>query len=309
MRTIAGMTGRQARTILGATGLAAACGLGIPLVAGAGREPSATAAATTVSVQRLPLGDGHVSTSGRRRGWVYACATMRGGGAFHDGSWIHSDGTFDLTAKPTVDGSVAWPGARVRISRRGGRVRISGNGLPVHATTGTFPIAASDDAYAYDRNPNSIGSRRVALTLPRARRAARAGCLPGGPVGYAINGVAIFDALDAQNRDALAHEIQDRCDGHPQRSGIYHYHSIPACLTRGARKGASTVVGWMLDGYPIVSEPGVTTARLDACHGRTSTITVFGHRVRTYHYTATADYPYTIGCFRGTALRPHRDGV
>src|SRR5215204_620291 len=95
------------------------------------------AADDKVDVHRLPLGDGHVSTTSARRGWVYACQVMSGGGgAFQDGPWIRSDGTFDLTAKATVDGSVAWPSARVRISRSGRRVRITGNGLPVKTTTG-----------------------------------------------------------------------------------------------------------------------------------------------------------------------------
>lgn len=262
-----------------------------------------TRAAAATDIHRLPLGDGRVSSAGARRGRVYECRQMTGGGgAFRDGPWIHSDGTFDLTAKPTVDGAVAWPSARVRITRRSGRVRVTGNGLPVGATTGTFPIAPGDDAYEYDRNPNSIAPRSVSLTLPAAKRAARPNCLTGGPIGYAVNGVAIFDALDGENRDAVAHEIQDACDGHPERTGVYHYHSIPACLTAGIKGGGAKVVGWMIDGYPIVSEKGVTNADLDACHGRTSRITLFGRRVRTYHYDATSEYPYTAGCFRGTPL-------
>lgn len=280
--------------------LALLCGsLGAAFVAvGSGES---RAAGDGVDVHRLPLGDGHVSTTAARRGWVYACGLMGGGGgAFADGPWIKSDGTFDLTAKATVDGAVAWTGARVRVSRSGSRVRISGNGLPVNATTGVFPIASGDDAYQYDRNPNSVRSQSVSVTLPTARRASRPSCLNGGTVGYAANGVAIFDALDAQNRDAVAHEIQDDCGGHPERSGTYHYHSGSPCLTTGTKR---KVVGWMLDGYPLVSEPGVTDDDLDACHGRTSTVTVFGRRVRTYHYDVTAEYPYTIGCFRGTPRR------
>jgi len=264
---------------------------------------SSRAAGEEVDVHRLPLGDGHVSTSGARSGWVYACQLMRGGGgAFRDGSWIHADGTWDLTAKPTVDGAVAWPAARVRVSRTSsGRVKITGNGLPVSATTGVFPIAAGDDAYQYDRNPNSIRSQTVSVTLPKGRRASQPSCLSGGPVGYATNGVAIFNALDGESRDAAAHEIQDGCRGHPERSGVYHYHSGSACVTGSGTR--AKVVGWMLDGYPLVYEPGVTNSELDACHGRTSTIKVFGRKVRTYHYDVTAEYPYTIGCFRGTALR------
>ncbi len=282
--------------------LALLCGALGAAVAGLGQDGS-RAADEEIDVHNLPIGDGRVSTTSARRGWVYSCRiTTGGGGAFADGPWLHDDGTFDLTAKPTVDGAVAWPAARVRIKRTSsGRVKVTGNGLPVGDTTGSFPIAADDDAYQYDRNPNSISAQTVSVTLPRAKRASKPGCLSLGPVGYATNGVAIFNALDAENRDAVAHEIQDDCGGHPERSGTYHYHSGSSCLTGGGSR--ARVVGWMIDGFPLVSEPGVTNDDLDACHGRTSTIKVLGRRVRTYHYNVTAEYPYTIGCYRGTAVR------
>ncbi len=37
--------------------------------------------------------------------------------------------------------------------------------------------------------------------------------------------MAIFDALDAGDRDAVAHEVQDSCGGHTQRGGVYHYNA------------------------------------------------------------------------------------
>lgn len=262
----------------------------------------------------LPLGDGKVTTSGARRGYVYACRTgfipaggpHRGGGAQVEGPWIHGE-TYDLTAKATVDGSVHWPGAKLRESRSRRWLSFRGNGLPKWATTGEFPISAGDDAYAYDHNPNSIRSQSVRYSLPRRpKRASRPGCLSGGPIGIAKNGVAIFNALDAEDRDAVAHETQDHCGGHPQRLGIYHYHAIPSCLTRGASKRrASGLVGWALDGYPIYGPRGhggklLTNEDLDACHGQTSKVFYEGRWQRIYHYSATLEYPYTLGCYHGT---------
>ena len=125
----------------------------------------------------------------------------------------------------------------------GSRLGVTGNGVPRAAPTGTFPISPVDDAYAYDRNPNSIESHTVALSLPaHPRIAASPSCLPMGMIGIAVDGVAIFNALDDSHRDAVAHETQDLCEGHPQRRGIYHY-------------------------------------------------------------SATLEYPYTLGCFRGTPVR------
>ena len=38
-----------------------------------------------------------------------------------------------------------------------GAARVhTGNGLPTRVVTGTFPSDRDDDAYAYDRDPNSI---------------------------------------------------------------------------------------------------------------------------------------------------------
>jgi hypothetical protein len=49
----------------------------------------------------------------------------------------------------------------------------------------------------------------------------------------------------------------------------------------------------------------VTNADLDECHGRVSPIPWDGKQVTMYHYVLTREYPYTVGCFRGTALRVH----
>ncbi len=260
----------------------------------------------------LPIGDGKVTTSGARRGYVYACregSAPGPAGAMVEGPWIRGDGTFDLSAKATVDGSVHWSQARFSDKREGSRRVLKGNDLPTRQTTGEFPVKSSDDAFRYDRNPNSIVARAHAYSLPLHPRAASSpNCLTGGPIGVAKNGVAIFDALDAGDRDAVAHEVQDSCGGHPQKQGEYHYHSIPSCLTAGESKHkASGLVGFALDGYPIYGPRGahgklLTNADLDACHGQTSKVWLEGRWQRTYHYNATLEYPYTLGCFHGTPV-------
>jgi hypothetical protein len=269
-------------------------------------EDETAAAATTkkVDLTRLPLGDGKTTTSGAKRGYLFSCRAYdgQGGGAGVDGPWIGSK-TFDYTRKAIVDGKVSWPNAKVSFSASGGDLRVTGNGLPVGATTGTFPIASSDDAYAYDRNPNSIASQTVNLALPsKPKKAASPQCM-GGEVGIATNGVPIFTAVDAGGRDAVAHETQDACAGHPQMSGIYHYHSGSPCLTKGSK--AKGLVGWALDGFPIFGPKdakgsSLTNADLDACHGRTETVSLNGKKVKTYVYRITAEFPYTAGCFKGT---------
>jgi len=136
--------------------------------------------------------------------------------------------------------------------------------------TGTFPIAANDPAYQYDRNPNRIGQFDVAYELPVTPTVAGApGCLPPAAIAILRNGVVVFAPLDERNRNAVAYET-------------------------------------VLDGYPIVVERDAdgdlpTNADLDECHGRTSAVLLDGEIVETYHYSATHEFPYFIGCFHGTA--------
>jgi YHYH protein len=293
-------------------------GTGVTAVAMGSASPGA--GSSSVSAAFLPIGDGKVTTSGPRRGYVYSCGNAGapaggaaggppGGGAQVEGPWIHGS-SFDLTAKATVDGSVSWPNAKLREKTGKSRRTFSGNGLPKGDTTGEFPVKSSDDAYQYDRNPNSIRAQSVRYSLPtHPKAAASASCLPMGAIGIAKNGVAIFNALDAGDRDAVAHEVQDSCGGHPQISGTYHYHDVPSCLTKGeSTHRASGLVGWALDGYPIFGPRGhggklLSNADLDACHGRVGKVFYEGRRQRIYHYNATLEYPYTLGCFHGTPVQ------
>lgn len=121
---------------------------------------------------------------------------------------------------------------------------ITSNGLPVGAVTGTFPIAADDPAYQYDRNPTRSPAA-MTMTLPvTPTEASSPGCMGMGVIGVMKNGVSLFAPVDELNRDAVAYETQDSCDGHPQQASVYHYHNIPSCIL-DASTGASTVVGFM----------------------------------------------------------------
>jgi hypothetical protein len=288
---------------------------------GAGANPAApaspTVASTThpvaggaVSLSALPLGDGKVDTT-PNVGYVDACqTTFGGGGAQVNGPWIHGS-TWDAITKIAVQGSVRWPQARNHIAVTGDQRIITTDDLPEGFTTGTFPIASTDPAFAYDRNPNTIRPQSLTYTLPaNPTLASTPSCANMGPVGVLADGVVLYNALDGEGRDAVAHEVLDGCGGHPDQSGTYHHHDIPPCLLRTAT-GSSTLVGYALDGFGIYVERDaqgnlLTNADLDACHGRTSVIAWDGKQVSMYHYVATAEYPYDIGCYRGAPMHISR---
>ncbi|HET7320343.1 MAG TPA: hypothetical protein VFI84_02005, partial [Candidatus Saccharimonadales bacterium] len=119
----------------------------------------------------LPVGDGKYKTTGAQQGYVYACSgyaqnlAADSGGAGRRGPWFSSDGTtYDINKKTHVNGNVAWQ-ASFSNTLNGSTRTITTNDLPNH-TTGVFPIAASDPAYAYDRNPNTISAQNLVYSLP-----------------------------------------------------------------------------------------------------------------------------------------------
>jgi hypothetical protein len=265
--------------------------------------------AQNIDLKQIPLGDGRISTA-PTIGSVWSCRPPGGdgiGGAHAQGQWIHADGTYDLTAKPTVDGNVQWP-SQFKIVATQEQRTIVGNRLPQHLT-GKFPIDPQDDAYAFDRNPNTITPAALQFNLPTMPKVAvQASCLPMGEIGVLVSGSYFFNALDAAGQDAVAHEIQDSCQGHPEITGAYHYHSVTTCLDKqDVGKGHSRLLGYALDGFGIYGHRGqqgkdLINADLDECHGHTHQIDWEQRSIELYHYHATWEYPYTLGCFRGEVM-------
>jgi hypothetical protein len=258
----------------------------------------------------LPVGDGKYVTDTPKQGYVYVCSQYAQnlktdqGGAGARGPWFtNNNAQYDINKKLHVQGNVSWTPSFTN-TESGATRTITTNDLPSHAT-GVFPISAKDPAYAYDRNPNSIKAQSLTYALNDKPVYGNPSCL-GGEVGVMLTGVALFNGFDAGGRDAGAWEVQDSCSGHPQVSGEYHYHSLSGCIKDTS---VNTVIGYALDGFPITG-PQVatnnilTTSDLDECHGITSDVVVNGKKATSYHYVMTQDFPYSVSCFRSTAIKP-----
>ena len=258
----------------------------------------------------LPVGDGKYSSTAPAAGTIYTCKTYAQnlaagqGGAQKRGPWFVGTTQYDINKKLHVQGSVLKE-ASFSNKVSGATRTIITNDIPNHKV-GTFPVSPTDPSYAYDRNPNLITEQTFTYSLSASPSySATPNCM-GGEAGIMLTGVALFNGFDAGGRDAGAWEIQDSCDGHPQKEGFYHYHTLSSCIKDVSVK---TVIGYALDGFPITGPqvaPGniLTTSDLDACHGLTSQVVLDGKNLTTYHYVMTEDFPYSVSCFRGTAIQP-----
>lgn len=263
----------------------------------------------------LPVGDGKYSTTNAQTGFVYACPRYAGSlsgvarGAQTRGPWFINNNTqYDLSKKIHVQGNVPWQGEFSNVVNGATRT-ITTNSVPHTHTTGIFPVAPSDPAYDIDHNPNTIRPQQRVYQLTAAPSYGVPQCV-GGQIGVMLTGVALFNAFDAGGRDAGAWEVQDDCDGHPERTGEYHYHTLSSCI---ADTGVQTIIGFALDGFPItgpkVADGSIlTTDDLDECHGITSEIPLDGAMTTTYHYVMTQDFPYSVSCFRAAAIQPPGQG-
>lgn len=257
-----------------------------------------------VDLTRLPLGTNKYGSSAAP-GSVYRCPAPSGPPTPNDGvvlPWINGS-TFDLVHKVAVAGSVPWSGGAFAATPQGAMRVLAGNDLPPH-TTGVFPVAVSDQAYKYRPNPSAIAANGFSVSVPLNPSVAAAPSCLGGEIGVTLNGIELFNAFDADGRDAVAEETQDHCEGHPNVFG-YHYHSISNCLADPG-SGHSQLLGYAFDGFGIFGHRGeggkvLTNADLDECHGHTHAITWDGKTTVLYHYHATWEFPYVIGCFRGTS--------
>lgn len=307
MRTLAALI------MLAALALVAGCGSSADTTSDESAAAGTTTAsepafeATPVDVKALPLGDGRYTTDAEKKGYVYSCIDdFNGGGAFAQGPWIDAEaGTWNLTEKIYVEGHIDWR-SQFSAEVAGSERELEGNGLPPQPS-GEFPVSDSDPAYEYDRNPNAIAEYDLRAELPASPQPTEEASCVGGTVGVMKSGVPLFSAFDAGGRDAVATEIQDDCEAHPEKTGQYHYHGLSSCLYDSDSEARSELLGWALDGFGIYVERDadgtmLSSADLDECHGRTSSVSWNGKRRRMYHYVMTLDFPYAVACYRGTAI-------
>ncbi len=269
-----------------------------------------------VDLTHLPFGDSKILR--RDRGdrepdfeKLWLCGVPAdGAGNSNATDWTNDDGTWDYTKKPKVEGSMTWNSVfNVQLDGDGHRI-ITGNALPDH-NTGVFPIDPASIAYKYDRNRNNIIAHEILYVFPEIPQVAAApSCVTYGPSGISLSGSVIYHGASTLANDAAAHEILDSFGGHTDGTETYHYHFLSDDLRdhihpHESPSGHSALMGYMKDGFGIYGPRGedgkvLWSKDLDECHGHTHPVLWDGTMVNLYHYHWTYDFPYNIGCFKGT---------
>jgi hypothetical protein len=197
----------------------------------------------------------------------------------------------------------------VQISTEGNYVVLKATGIPDHKSCYYTTTDSRYEAYNgtnpnFMLNPNRIMQQSYTFKIPVNPVAATThAATPLGPIGISINGVPLFNQYAGPSQP-LTNEINsfDQYNGHPQQTGQYHYHVEPSYIT--AQKGKATLIGFLLDGFPVYGplENGttLTSANLDVYHGHIGVTADYPNGI--YHYHITADAPYINGSgFWGTA--------
>ena len=156
----------------------------------------------------------------------------------------------------------------------------------------------------YNQNPNSIDEQTFVYRIPiNPSEATVKSNTNLGSIGIAINGVSLFNQYAGPNNQPLTNEINsfDQYNGHPQRTGVYHYHFEPIYLS--SAHGREAFLGFLLDGFPVYGpeENGetLTSDDLDEYHGHFGSTPEYPDGI--YHYHFTEDDPYlNVGQFFGT---------
>lgn len=199
------------------------------------------------------------------------------------------------------------------ITNDGTYITIKTKDLPDHKsayypTTNPLYEAFSGTTFGgntFAKNPNSIIEQTGTFKIPvNPKLNAAHSATPLGPIGIALNGVPFFNQYAGPSQP-LTSEINsfDKYYGHPQQSGMYHYHVEPFYLTT-VKSTKSGLMGFLLDGFPVYGpqeENGtvVVNSMLDDYHGHTHATVDYPNGI--YHYHFTAEAPYLNGSgFYGT---------
>ena len=241
------------------------------------------------------------------------------------------------------DGKTTWDSnatlqPKVTVSCANGVVSLASNGIPNFDSDGIGKLPTQVVAFAVNQVTWKFSQTPVVAASSTTLNLL-------GPIGVMVNGVQIYGPNEAPpdyTADPYKAGILNFCGGHVDK---YHFHSYPECFFNQKTIGGvssflpdktpGVVIGYALDGFPILSpyescttgaascvngvkeitsaykyigtgaytkenawtyntyEANYNGSTLDKCNGKVGSN-------GSYAYYATRQFPYFMGCYKGT---------
>lgn len=197
----------------------------------------------------------------------------------------------------------------VTISTSGTSITLKSSGVPDHKTPYWEKTNALYEAQTTGQTvtPGNLTSQNFVMTLtttPAEASVKEATSL--GPIGMALNGVAIYNDREGGNVavDAGTLTTFDVAGGHSGPGGLYHYHFDGKYTSYDDAK----LIGFLRDGFPIYGrkdKDGTYPTNLDANGGHFGATADFPNGIYHYHsaktsYMNSAFYILKSGSYHGT---------
>jgi hypothetical protein len=198
----------------------------------------------------------------------------------------------------------------VTLSATTNYVTMKSNGLPDHVSpywesTNTLYETQTTGQTV---NPGTMQSQSFSMTIPSSPSEASSKEETSlGPIGMALNGVAIYNDREGGNIPVDAGTLLsfDRAGAHSGPGGLYHYHFNGDFTSDDDAK----LIGWLRDGFPIYGRKCISTntyvTGLDANGGHTTATTEYPNGIYHYHcsnvnYVSSGFYVLKSGSYHGT---------
>lgn len=229
---------------------------------------------------------------------AYSCKKNSGNGT------VTPTGSTSITSVITAKYKPA-----VTVSTSGGSITLRSNGTPDHVSpywVNTNPLYEAQIA-GQNTNPGMIGVQNYAMTIPtNPTEASSKEATSLGPIGMALNGVAIFNDREGGNVPVEAGTLLsfDRAGAHPGPGNTYHYH-FTGDFTGNDN---ANLIGFLRDGFPIYARKdndGSYPTNLDANGGHVGTTADFSTAIYHYHasnaaYMGSRFYVLKAGSYHGS---------
>lgn len=198
----------------------------------------------------------------------------------------------------------------VTLSATTSTVTLKSNGVPDHVTPywGTGNALFETQISGHTVNPGNLQSQNFVMTIPiNPTEASSKEATSLGPIGMALNGVAIYNDREGGNVPVDAGTLLsfDRAGAHSGPGGLYHYHFNGDFTSDDDTK----LIGWLRDGFPIYGRKCSSTSTyptdLDANGGHTTITTDYPSGIYHYHcsnvdYMSSGYYVLKAGSYHGT---------